>query len=312
FLYFAPMVLTILVFGIKELVIVFSAIMGVLVTTYIIELGPNLLLPDNLASAVTQLSSIIVMAVFTGVMSRELLAERQAKERLTKINYLKDEFVALTSHYLRTPLTAIKGFISLMTNRQMGPLTQEQSQALTQTQANVQRLETLTEELLNISNMESEQIKIIKQPVDLKEIVVNVAKNYGPTAFNKKIKLLANLPANLPQIKADREKITEAISALVDNSIKFTKHGQVVVSLKSEGGNVLIEVADTGIGISEDQIPTLFQKFHRQTDYLNFEYQGTGLGLYIAKLIIDAHGGKIDVQSKIGVGSKFTISIPIN
>ncbi|MGB7956373.1 MAG: HAMP domain-containing sensor histidine kinase, partial [Candidatus Nitrosopolaris sp.] len=252
----------------------------------------------------------------------ELTAQLQnANKDLNKKDKLKDEFVGIASHELRTPVQSILGFASLANNGQIG--TKEACKGVL---LEAYRLQQLTNDLLDVSRIESgSSLTFAMEKVRINEIVLDVV-NGVKVSLKEGVSIEAKIGSNAGrgigdnntnynsalEIYADKDRIAQAISNIVDNAVKFTVSGTIIVesNLSNDKKRVEVKVSDSGNGIAEDILPNLFDKFVTKT-LGNENKRGTGLGLYITKAIIDAHKGKIFAyNNKQGVGATFTIVIP--
>ncbi len=256
---------------------------------------------------------------FSGKMEeqvKEKTAElRKANEELMQLDEAKSEFISIASHQLRTPLTVIKGYISMMREGSFGEISPVVMKHLEKVYLSNERLIGLVENLLDISRIESGRQKFDWNQVQLDDLAKTVVDNMKKNAKDKKLKLFFHVPKKkLPKVIADPNKIHEVMMNFVDNAIKYTLKGKINVSLAAEPkGAVTFYVEDTGKGISEDIRPYLFQKFSRGKDSFRLHTEGVGLGLYVAKMIIDSHHGKVWAESEgKDKGSKFCFSLPIN
>ena len=231
---------------------------------------------------------------------------------LQELDKLKDEFVFLASHNLRTPLTVIKGYLELIEEDKA--VTGNILDKIEKIALSTKDLERITETLLSLVSLEKGEEVALKRSVDLVAMVEKIADELGSRAIEKKISFIFELPADpLPKIELDEARIKQALAGLIDNAIKFNKNeGKIIVKLERKGNEVVVSVADTGIGIPEGEKDKVFKKFHRATDVLTYNYTGIGLGLYLTKLIIESHQGKIWFESELGKGSTFYVSLPIN
>jgi signal transduction histidine kinase len=236
---------------------------------------------------------------------RQLMAQN---EQLREADRLKDEFVALISHDLRTPLTSIMGYLELTLEE--GDLTREQRTYLEIVDRNAHRLLRLVNDLLFVARLEAGELDLHASELDLAEIVRQSVAEAEPRAVANGITLTCSAEA-VPPVSADRGRILQLLDNLVSNAIKFTPEGgEVRVSVAQANGSVRLEVEDTGIGIAAEEQRRLFERFFRASTASQQQIPGTGLGLYIARAIVDAHGGSISVASKPGKGTAFTIEMP--
>jgi PAS domain S-box-containing protein len=231
------------------------------------------------------------------------ITERKELERL------KSDFISTVSHELRTPLTSIKGYVDLVLAGDVGPLTPEQKEFLTIVSQNTTRLTELINDLLEIERLESGKIKFEFAELDLAEVLENVARSLHVNAEQKGLEFLTEIPSGL-KVRGDRERLAQVFLNLLSNAIKYTPAGTVELRAHQEDDAVVVEVRDTGIGLSESDLQKLFQKFFRSDNPYVRKVGGTGLGLSIAKAIVERHGGTITVTSQLGQGSTFTVRLP--
>ncbi len=219
-------------------------------------------------------------------------------------------FVANVSHELRTPLTCIKGYTETLLEGAMEDpdLTRRWlSTILTETQ----RLERLIKDLLDISMMEADQVDLQMVPCDLKEIVSHTVTVLKPRAEDNKMKIVAEIPENAPLWKLDHDRISQVLTNLIDNAIKYSHPDTTVtVRLFFSAERATIEIQDEGQGIPAEDLPRIFERFYRVEKARATRFGGRGLGLSIAKHLIDAHGGELIAESEFGKGSKFIMTLP--
>ncbi len=230
--------------------------------------------------------------------------------KLRELDKLKSEFMMITSHNLRTPITIMQGYIDMA---QTAKSTDELKSIIKTIQESVVRLHLLAEDVLTISTLETGKAVISKSPVPLKKFIGRLGDEFALLAAKKNVRweLVLDLPE---ETTADisQSNVRSALGNLIDNAIKFTKAGgSLSITGRIEGDDLVFSVSDTGIGISSEEIPKLFTKFHRGTSTLNYDYEGMGIGLYLTKLIIEQHGGRVDVASTLGKGSTFTVHLPL-
>ncbi|MBI2600794.1 PAS domain S-box protein [Candidatus Daviesbacteria bacterium] len=232
----------------------------------------------------------------------------------SELEQMKLDFVSMASHELRTPLTSIIGYLKVFIDENRQKITKEELELLEKSLASAQRLYTLVINLLNVNKIERQRLVISPEPIDWSATLTKAVEDLQNQAKQKSIILSLTLPATpLPKVMADTTRITEVVNNLVSNAVNYTKSGgKVTVYTQTTPNEVITTIEDTGMGIPKEAIPRLFNKFFRAASTLDPNYkQGTGLGLYISKSIIDNLKGKIWVESEIGTGSKFHFSLPI-
>lgn len=248
----------------------------------------------------------------TGVLinARDITEIFQAQQAERELMRLKEEFVASISHELRTPLASIKGFAELLRKgKAVDPAVQREF--LTRMIHEVDRLMALVNDLLDMSRMESGRLELTLVDVDLAEVISETFKTLGTLADQKGIPLRSSLPDEPIIVRADRLRLEQVLINLVGNAIKFTDGPKpVLVASESAADHVLVKVIDQGPGIPEEEIPRLFDKFYQVTRSAKRAAKGTGLGLYISRLIVEAHGGHIGVITELGKGSTFYFTLP--
>jgi PAS domain S-box-containing protein len=238
---------------------------------------------------------------------RERIAAEKTATKLKALDRMKDEFLSMTSHELKTPLTSVSSFLQLMKSGKFGKITRKQEEALTTISTGIERLGGSIDKLLRISKLELGEMKFEMKNLQLADFIQNTVKKMKSLAKQKRITLTQKV-SELPVVRADREQLTEVLTNLVDNAIKFTPEGgKVTVEAKREKDRILVMVKDTGIGIAKKNMPKLFTKFFQ----VNHLVPGTGLGLSICKKIILGHGGRIWAKSTLGRGSTFFFALPI-
>jgi signal transduction histidine kinase len=237
---------------------------------------------------------------------------RIANEHLKQLDRAKTEFISITSHQLRTPLTGIKGYLSMFLEGDFGKLKKEQETVMLDVFNNSNRLVRLVNIFLNVSRIESGRLKLQKSKFNLSELVDEISRELKLEADKKKLKLEVIKSKEKLEVFADRDKVADVVLNLIDNAIKYTEKGTVKASIILNKGKARVEVKDSGVGISPEEAKELFNKFVRGKKIAQINTSGTGLGLFIAKKIIELHGGKIWVESKgEGKGSTFMFEIPI-
>lgn len=229
------------------------------------------------------------------------------------VERLKTEFVSISAHQLRTPLSAIKWTLRMLLDGDLGKISTEQRDFLEKTYRSNERMISLVNSLLNVTRIE--EGRFVYKPVlaDIKTITESVLASLKDEIRRKKIRLKLEKPKkDLPKILVDVEKISSAVQNLVDNAIKYTlPGGQITISLKQSDKGIEFMIKDSGVGIPKKQQKRVFEKFFRGANVMRLETEGSGLGLFITKNIIEAHGGKIWFKSQEGKGATFCFILPI-
>ncbi len=259
----------------------------------------------------------LIRAIRTELEQRseiELLVNKltKANDRLTKLDTMKTEFVSIASHQMRSPLTAITGYSSLILEGSFGPISGKVRGALTKILRSGKMMSVAVDDFLNVTRIEQGRMKYDFQPFDINELIENTTEDLKLVAEEKQLALSTQLLEHSVQVHADRSKIKQVVTNLIDNAIKYTREGVITVSVTLPNmAEMQVSVHDTGIGIPEQNLPDLFQKFVRAENANSASVQGTGLGLYIAMQLISAHKGRIWVESEEGKGSTFSFTLPI-
>lgn len=237
---------------------------------------------------------------------------RNANKELERLNQIKSDFVSTVSHELRTPLTSIQGYVSLICDGDAGPITEEQKEFLQIVKEESQRLTRLITDILDISKIEAGKMNVILKDFNILDFMGSYKKEIKNMALPKGIKVEIKQPARLPNVKADADKIKQIFNNLVSNAIKFSGENTTLsIEIKKSLDNIQVDVSDQGIGISEKDLENIFEKFQQVDSKMTRKAGGTGLGLPITKHLVEAHGGKIWVKSKVGKGSVFSFSLPV-
>ena len=237
--------------------------------------------------------------------------EAQARE-LAKTNKLQADFSAMIAHDLRSPLMNITGVAEVMMQGMFGSVTEEQTKWLLRIQTNSRSLVELVNDFLDVSKLEAGYVNVKRERVDLKELIEKSVESYGVLAQEKRISIHNAIVSSLPLIGADPRRLDQVLGNLISNAIKFTSEdGEIEVGAHAmDGGWVNVWVKDNGDGIAADEIDHIFQKYRQAGSLKASTQKGTGLGLVICKMIVEAHGGKIWVVSDQGAGSTFSFSLP--
>ncbi len=241
--------------------------------------------------------------------ARLITALQKAYEQLNRVDQIKSDFIAIASHELRTPLGLILGYAAMLKEDLKNPDTSQQLDVVVNSAL---RLRDLIDDMVNVQHIEEGKAKLVLTEFVLQEVVQRVVEAVSELYTTKEQEMLVNLPAQPLPLKADREKITLVINNLLTNAIKFTDpRGRIMVTAERKNGEVEVHVADTGIGIPAREVDRIFDRFYQVEPHLTRQYGGLGLGLAIAKGMIELHGGKIWVESVEGLGSRFSFSVPV-
>ena len=277
--------------------------------------------------------SVVFISAYGFVLARKTVSEENARnqiqeyskriedtknklqnlnDKLRELDKQKDEFVSMAAHELRSPLTAIKGYLSMVVEGDTGDIPEKAREYLADAMAVTERLVRLVNNMLNVSRIEEGRIVYQMEKTSLIRAVQEVFNSSRVEAERKNLNFKLTIPNGIGDtVEADPDRLREVISNLVSNAIKFTDKGEVVISLTNPKQNVVkVEIIDTGPGISEEEQEKLFQKFYRAESTAGKTF-GTGLGLYITRLLIEKFGGKIYLNSEIDKGSNFWFELPI-
>lgn len=285
-------------------------------------LGSQELLPKSaeLYQGAWQIGLILLMTIFCRALALQIRQERQAKEEsLARQKVLEEEavrqkeFLSLTSHQLYTPLSMIRGFVSMLNEEKLGKLTPKQKDTVEEVYANTKRMVSLVSELLSISRVQAGTFELDLKEIELDKLLGNIIKQFKESRPKENIEIIYK-PSPIKPIQIDADKIRSVVSNLIDNAIKYTQKGKIIVSLEQSNEATTVKVIDEGIGIRDDDFEKLFQPFFRGKDILELDNQGTGLGLYIGRLIVEKHGGKIWAENNPPAGGQkgatFAFSLP--
>jgi signal transduction histidine kinase len=241
--------------------------------------------------------------------ANELL--RQQQRELERLNLSKDEFISLASHQLRTPATATKLLLGMLIEGYRGSLDESQLQLVQKAYESNERQVALVNGLLQVAQIDSGRVGLHPTETNVSQLLYDVVEEHMDTAKSRLLKLWLEAPETPVYADIDTDYFRMAIDNLLDNALKYTcEYGEVQLQLREEGDCFAIAIQDSGVGIAEEDIGKLFEKFMRIPNKLSKSVSGTGLGLYWTQRVIALHGGKIDVRSKLNEGTTFTITMP--
>ena len=235
----------------------------------------------------------------------------EKNDQLEAANKHKSQFLANVSHELRTPLNSIIGFTRIVLRRTEGKIDQLQKDNLQKVLISSEHLLSLINELLDLAKIEAGRMEVYAENFKLEEVVRIATATVEPMLKNGNVKLVAELPPDLPPIRSDRDKLKQIVLNLLSNSAKFTEKGEIKVAAVRDNGTLKLTVSDTGIGMNSEALKYIFDEFRQVDMSTTRKYGGTGLGLAIVKRLSNLLGGDIEVSSEEGKGSQFTVTIPM-
>mgnify|MGYP001560599906 CR=1 FL=1 len=235
-----------------------------------------------------------------------------AFEEVKKISKRKTDFISSVSHELRTPLTSIKGYAAILIEEKLGHLPAAAKERLEKINRHSDELVHMVNDLLDIARIESGRQVMKLEEQDLEAVISDVSDLIAIQCKNKNIDLTANIQKDIPSVLADRTQLERVFINLLGNAVKFTpEKGKITINAHSQDNVIQVDISDTGIGIPTDALSMIFEEFYRVDNPINQQVKGTGLGLSLVKQIIEAHKGRIWVESKPGKGSTFSFTLPV-
>ncbi len=256
----------------------------------------------------------LLLLVLLAAVTASLIYYWRHDSQIKRLERIKTEFVSVASHQLRTPLTAMNWYLEMMLAGDTGKLSDQQKDYLEEVYRGSNRMVSLVNDLLNISRLESGKLRIKPAPTDLTALVKDIIKEVEPLTRAKNCDILFESSADRQEVALDARLVRQVIHNLITNAIKYTdgqkRNCYLAVKIEESSISYLVSVADNGIGIPAVVQPRIFEKFVRADNAIKVEAEGSGLGLYIARLIMEASGGSISFASQEGAGSKFTVTIP--
>jgi len=233
-------------------------------------------------------------------------------ERLAEASRMKSEFINIVSHQLRSPLSNLRWAIELLMSGRLGKIEEKQTEYFRILKENSGRMRELVSDLLIISRIETTTLPLKKKEISLEDLIKKLISEFEPFTQASNVEIEFKSEENLPKILADPSQIHLVVENLLDNAIRYIKNnGKVKMLLSRRGQNLYFEIEDNGVGIPREDQKYIFQKFFRSENVLKYQTQGSGLGLYISKAIVERSGGKIGFKSQEGIGSTFWFTLPI-
>jgi len=252
--------------------------------------------------------------IFRDITEEDKLQHQKKEQLVHKIQMEKKEreFLSMASHQLMTPLALIEGSISMAISGKYGKLSQETKDLLTQSLSGSKRMVNLIKTLLTTSRVESGSVKIDKKDFNLTPLLLEVYKDFMDSAKQKNLKLELKKPSEDLVAFADVNFTREILANLIDNAIKYTDNGSILITAEKNSDLARVSIEDTGVGIDENSLPHIFEKFYMSENWIEKQGQSHGLGLYISKLLLELMDGKITVQSKLGKGTTISFTLPLD
>ncbi len=268
-----------------------------------------------------RLPFLFVAALFYGYFAHIVHGEKALKvqaqvrqiiaEQLAEVEHLKSEFLRNTTHELRTPLTSIMGYSELLIEGVFGPITEAQRGAVARLMESSRGLLEIVEQILDLSKLEKGETASSVRRQDVKALVNQLRRDLAPLESEKPYKIQYEIGGDIPPVETDWEKLKKVLSNILSNAVKFTDKGEVKLSVgRGPKGELSFAVSDTGIGIPKEKIPLIFERFRQLDGSQTRSYGGTGLGMAVSKNLVELIGGRIEVESEVGRGSTFRVSIP--
>ena len=239
---------------------------------------------------------------------RDITERRKIEDELKKSERLKTEFMNIAAHELKSPVTPIKGYLDLIISEK--DTTDKIKNWAKVSLRNAERLLKLVTDILDVSRLDTDTMKFEMERLDPVEILDEIAEDMKAVVEGKKLKFITKIPRDLPKIMGDRYRLSQILKNLLGNAVKFTDNGSISIIAEKKDEHILISVKDTGIGVSKDELKKIFAKFYQAYTGDDRKNEGTGLGLFICKEIIQKHNGDIWAESELGKGSTFMIKIP--
>ncbi len=278
-------------------------IIGATILTYVI--GTRYIADPQIVALIVLFLALVLLVIAFGIV--------QSFERLAEANRMKSEFISVVSHQLRTPLSNLKWAVELLMSGKVDSITEKQTEYFWILRENSARMEELVSDLLIVAKIETATLPLKKKAFSLEDLIKDLITEFEPFIRASNVEISLKVETNLPKIFIDPSQIKIVIENLLDNSIRYARSkGRVEINLLKRDKNIYFEIKDNGVGIPPADQKYIFQKFFRSENIMKYQTQGSGLGLYISKAIIEKSGGKIGFQSQEGKGSTFWFTLPVN
>lgn len=257
-----------------------------------------------------QVVALVVLLVTTILFTIVVIITRSF-ERLAEANRMKSEFISVVSHQLRSPLSNLRWAIELLISGRVNGVSEKQLEYFKILKENSTRMRELISDLLTVSRIETEKLPLKKKEISLEDLIRKIIEELEVFTKASNVEVEFRVKENLPKVFTDPSQIRLVIESLLDNAIRYIKEkGRVEIKLEKINKHCRFEIKDTGVGIPKEDQKYIFQKFFRSENVMKYQTQGSGLGLYIAKSVIEKSGGKIGFKSQEGVGSTFWFTLP--
>ena len=268
----------------------------------------------------TSILMVVGVYLLSGVFLQKRKTEMKLKQyseelmvtnkKLKSIDMMKDDFLSNVNHELKTPLVSVEGYSELLSDGTLGELNDRQKKAVDTIIRNAKRLERLIDSIMYLSIEKAGRMQYTFKPLQIDNVIEQSVLDMLPQINKHNLNIKKDVQDNLPLIQADKDKIMQVIINLVGNAIKFTPSGEIVIKAYMDDEKLHIEINDTGVGIPEEHINNLFDRFYQGNASTKRKYGGTGLGLHISKHIVEAHHGKIWAESEKGIGTTIHVTLP--
>ena len=254
----------------------------------------------------------LIILLITAILFIIAVIITRSFERLAEASRMKSEFISVVSHQLRSPLSNLRWAIELLMSGRLGKIEEKQTEYFRILKENSGRMGELVSDLLIVSRIETATLPQKRKEISLEDLIKKLISEFEPFAQASNVEIEFKSEENLPKILADPSQIRLVVENLLDNAVRYIKdRGKVKMLLSRRGQNLYFEIEDNGVGIPKEDQKYIFQKFFRSENILRYQTQGSGLGLYISKAIVERSGGKIGFKSQEGVGSTFWFTLPI-